>query len=188
MKINIKDKKVILSIAGVFLAGVIVANILYSKINTAQNEFVSIQSVLYNIKDNTLDRKKELLLLQESMMKLNEDKEKSIKIDQIIAAIENNDYKVASKINDNIVKLDELNEEIDKMIDMYNNNENMKKDMTIANAMVDIEGLDNNIEGIMEEHNNEYTEKFNKVIKKFPVNIVAKKKGWYDIDKFSSIN
>ncbi|MGL6105253.1 hypothetical protein [Romboutsia sp.] len=188
MKINLKEKKVRLAIAGIVVATVIVINVLYSKVNTAQNDYSSIESVQYNIKNNILDSKTELLSLQNNMMKLNEDKAKTIKIDAIIADLELNNYKDESKLNANLAQLDLLNEEIDKMIDIYNNDENMKKNMNISNEIMNIEGLDNLVHGIMEEHNEIYTKSFNKGIKKFPVNIVANKKGWVEINKFSSID
>ncbi|MGL5316037.1 MAG: hypothetical protein ACRC92_22465, partial [Peptostreptococcaceae bacterium] len=158
------------------------------KIDIAKNDYVSIQYVIYNIKNNILEMKEELLSLQQDMIKLNGDKAKTIKIDEIITAIEGIDYRDERKLNANIAQLDILNEEIDKMIDIYNNDENMKNDIIMSNAIMDIEALDSLIDDIMERHNDEYTESFNNVIKKFPANVVAKVKDWTEIDKFSSIN
>lgn len=187
MKVNLKDKKVILGIAGVVVVVGIVSSALYSKVNTAQNDYVKIQSTLQNIKREALGRKTELLSLQENIMKLNEDKNTSIQIDEILSAIDKEDYRSESKINDNIAQLDTLNEEIDKMISIYNNSETMKKDMVITNAMMDIEGLESFIEGLMEEYNDEHLASFNKLVEKFPVSVVAKNKGWTKINEFSSI-
>ncbi|MGL5315453.1 MAG: hypothetical protein ACRC92_19525, partial [Peptostreptococcaceae bacterium] len=49
MKINIKYKKIIASVVGMFVVGGIVFSLLYQKIDIAKNDYVSIQYVIYNI-------------------------------------------------------------------------------------------------------------------------------------------
>ena len=187
MNINTKNKKIIASIVGIVAGVTLVSSLLYSKINTAENENAQIYSVLLNIRTRTIETKQTLRDLQVNMMKLNQDKDKIIQIDKIIEDMERSDYTDESKINDNIKQLDRLNEEIDSMIAIYNADENMKKDMTISNTMLEIEGLNGLIDNLMHEYNTEYAPNFNKLIEKFPVNVVAKSKGWFEVDKFSSV-
>lgn len=184
---KIKDKKVMLLVAGVVLVGGIVLNSLYSKINTTQNNYSSMQSILFNIKDNLLQQKDELLSLQEDIVKLNKVKGESIKIDSAIESIEKEDYSDNTKLNKNIAQLDILNKEIDNIIDIYNNDESMKKDMPISNSIIEIEVLNNFIDTLMQEYNNEYVENFNASLNQFPVNLVVKSEGWFKLDKFSSV-
>ncbi|MEG0578220.1 MAG: LemA family protein, partial [Bacilli bacterium] len=130
--------------------------------------------------------KQALLSVQDEVMKLNREKENTIQIDKIIEKMEKEDYTDESKLNDYVKQIDRLNESIDNMIDIYN--EDIKKDVGMTEAMMDIEGLNNLIDSEMETYNKEFVPTFNMQIKKFPVNIVAKIKGWFELDKFSSID
>ena len=182
-----KNRKIIASIVGVVGIGII-GTLLYVPVNEAENEYVSVASAIYNIKDNTIMYKSELLSVQDKVMKLNREKENTIQIDKIIEKMEKEDYTDESKLNDYVKQIDRLNESIDNMIDIYNEDEGIKKDVGITEAMMDIEGLNNLIDSEMETYNKEFVPTFNMHIKKFPVNIVAKIKGWFELDKFSSID
>ncbi|MGL5754956.1 MAG: LemA family protein [Paraclostridium sp.] len=174
-----KNRMIIASIVGLIGIGII-GTLLYGPINKADNEYVSVSSVIYNIKDNTIMDKEALLRVQ--------DKENTIQVDKIIEKMEKEDYTDESKLNDYVKQIDMLNVEIDNMIDIYNKDEDMKKDVGITQAMMDIEGLNNLIDSLMDEYNTVFAPSFNMQIKKFPVNIVAKSKGWFEVDKFSSID
>lgn len=92
-----------------------------------------------------------------------------------------------SKINGNIKILDKFNKELDKMIYIYDNNENMKNDLVLTTSMEEVKCLNQFVDSLMEEYNKIYSVDFNKSIKKIPVNMVVKSKGWYTVDKFTSI-
>lgn len=184
--INMKNKK-ILAIIGVVVVGVgLGINMMYSKINEAQNDFVEIESTPYNIERAIINDKKVLLTLQDKMMKLNENKEKSIQIDKMISDLENMNLKDESKRKENIEHLDMINEEIDTILSMYNESDAMKKDVEISNNIIELESLDSFIDDLMENHNI-YLTKFNNIVGKFPVSMVAEKKGWNNVYKFSSV-
>lgn len=183
-----KNKKAIASIVGI-LAGIgVIGGILYTPVNNAENEYVLIESSIEGIKNNALESKQELLDMQNIMVKFNKDNENTINIDKAIEEIEKDDYSDSSKLNEYVKKLDSFNKEIDNMIDIYNKDENMKKDIKITQSMMDIEGTNNLTDSIMNEYNKEHAPKFNSDIKKFPINIIAKIKGWFEVDKFSSID
>lgn len=187
MKIDKKNKK-ILAIVGAVVVGVgLGISLLYSQINTAENEYIGIDSVIYNLQYNIKERKQVLLELQDKMLKLNDDKEKTIQIDSLIADLELINLRDESKRKEQIAHIDSVNEEIDNILHMYNTNENMKKDIGISNNIAELEVLNNYIDTEMEEYNKNIV-KFNKTIKKFPVTLIAEKNGWNNITEFSSIN
>lgn len=186
MKIDIKNKKTLGIIVGTVVGAVVLINVLYTPINVAQNDFVEIECTPYNIERAIMDNKNVLLNLQDKMMKLNENKEKSIQIDKMISDLDHLNLKDENKRKENLEHLDLLNEEIDKMIEMYNENENMKKDVEISNNIVELESLNAFVDEMMENHNM-YVTKFKKVVAKFPVSLVAEKKGWTKVYNFSSV-
>lgn len=187
MAMNTKNKKIIASVAGVAVGLVIIGNMLFAPINATDNEYVQLISSISSVKDNVVIDKSELLELQNEMNKSSQDKDKIIQIDKIIEEMEKENYLEDSKINDHIKQIDQLNEEIDSMIASYNEDENMKKDMIIVDKFITLEGLDRLVDSCIERHNTEHAPKFNEAIKKFPVSVIAKEKGWFEVDMFTSI-
>lgn len=187
MKINIKDKKVIASIVGGIAGIAIISNLIYSPINKAENKHVSVTSTIRSIKSNIKDNASTILGVNNNMKKINSDKEISTDIEKMINQVGSLNDLDNSKINGNIKILDKFNKELDKMIYIYDNNENMKNDLVLTTSMEEVKCLNQFVDSLMEEYNKIYSVDFNKSIKKIPVNMVVKSKGWYTVDKFTSI-
>lgn len=187
MKINIKDKKVVASIVGIITGIVIISNLIYLPINGAENKHVDVASTIINLKSSIKNNKEILLEANNNMKKINSDKEISTDIEAIINQVGSLNDLDNSKINDNIKILDTFNKELDKMVSIYDNDDNMKKDLVLTNNMEEVKAVNKFIDILMKDYNSIYSVEFNNSIKKIPVNIVAKSKGWYTVDKFSSI-
>lgn len=183
-----KNKKVIASIVGILVGIGVIGSVSYGPVNNAENEYILIKSSIEGIKNNALESKQELLDMQNTMVNFNKNNKNTLNIDKAITEIEKDDYSDSSKLNDYVKNLDSFNKELDTMIDIYNNDEKMKNDIKITQSIVDIEGTNNLTDSIMNEYNTVQAPKFNSLLKKFPVNLVAKLKGWYQVDTFSSVN
>ena len=186
MKIDMKNKKVRTSIIGAVVV-VLGSVMIHGQINKTQNNFVSAGSAIMNLKANVQRHKMVLLEANDSINRISLDKSSSVKIEEILKEVENMNDMDSTKINENVEILDKFNEELDAMINIYENDADMKKDILMVDKMGEIDSLNNLIDEIMIQFNESDSTSFNKNIKKFPTSIVAKLKGWYNIESFKSI-
>ena len=92
-----------------------------------------------------------------------------------------------SKImNERINSYNKLNEKIDAVIDLYDENKDMSDDKVLSESINNLIDSDSNLERATRDFNQHTREDFNKAIKGFPTNIVAKSKGITPIDKFDN--
>lgn len=185
MKINSKQKKIIIGAMIVIgLVGVFIS----SQENNVRNAHTRVMSAPLSIQNNIMEQKALLSEVVASIKKSGLEEAKFIQLEEIVKQIESIDYRDDEKINKNIEQIDKFNKELDKIIDIYNNDENLKKDIILLSKMEELAGLNNLIDGTMDTFNKEEVKEYNESIKKFPSSIIAKVKGLNTINKFTSIN
>lgn len=187
-----KTKKIAI-LGGIIVVVGIASTMMYGNINKVQNEFVSVSGTVSNLKSNMIDRNKLILSVKDEIKKYDA---ANILLEQI--ELENNNLNKLSKpgsenyypqntqeINENFEVLKGVEKSVDKLIEVYNSNEDMKKNKLLADAFEEVMSYDSTIEYIVESYNIEYKDKFNECINKLPINMMKK---IYNIQEMDTLN
>ncbi len=181
MKINLKDNKIISIIVVLIILGGIFLG--YEKITNLENKYVNLSSREKHIKDCIIERNKLILKSKEDILKYEDTKDSVKKISDDSKKLQSLDMfsKDANEINKKIDIYENANKNVEKLMNIYNNNLDMKKDKNISEIIESIIEKDLYIDDIIEVFNTVEKEDFNKAIESFPINIIAKNKGWESI-------
>lgn len=196
MKIN---KKIALGIiAGVMTVSIwIFGAVQYGKINTLQNTEVTISSGVYNLKNQMKEIKDILIENKGDIEKYNgtkpvvtdilENGEKIILLDnKNLKGNETLHPENCKDINKQTEIISKFNDSVDKLIDIYNKNDEMKSDKNIYEDMETIMAINNNNDDYIDGLNGVDIKLFNEGIEKFPANIVKDNNGWEKVNNIGN--
>lgn len=185
MKISSKNKKIII---GITVAVGLLTFCISGLDNAARNAEVEAKSTPLNIQNAILQDEKILVEINDNISKSNLEEAKIIDMKGILKTIKDTDYVKDTDVNNHIKQLDDFNRKLDKMIDVYYKDENLNKDIVFTDKVDQILGLNSFIDDQMYRFNTQSLDKFNNSIKKFPINLTTKSRGWVELNKFTSIN
>lgn len=89
-------------------------------------------------------------------------------------------------LNEKVITLENVNKSVDKLIEAYDNDSNMKKDEELTKKINELIEVDYSIDDDIKRFNTTYRDKFNESIKKFPANVVADKMKWKSVKKLEN--
>lgn len=186
---NLRDKKTKKYIIGATIVAVIAIGVFTSaQIDLARNAQVSVTSTLNNIQRSILDKKKLLIEIESDLKKSELEEAKFLQINSKINKIEEVNCFDDSKINENVAILDNFNNELDKIMSLYNEDSSVDEDILLTNKREEAKLLNNFIDEMMFEYNQEYLPEFNKRIGTFPASIYANTQDWEKVNQFKSID
>lgn len=183
---NKKNKKIIgivTIIAGLLIGGAIVG---HGIINDAENEYVNVSSQIDYINTLAKERLNILKDLEDNMKGY-----KSVKL--LLEECIKNSNKISKKtditsedMNKSIDTLSDLNISVDKLLDEYDKNSELKEDELLSKKMDGLLELDYLIDDQVKVFNTNSRKDFNESIIKFPANIILKTKGYGPVKSFKN--
>ncbi|EQK44078.1 hypothetical protein C672_0606 [[Clostridium] bifermentans ATCC 638] len=192
MRLNFKNKKVQL-IIGVGVAIFIAGNLMWGKINNNLNDMVDAGSFIIGMHDINKDRKS---LIMEAEKNMTEYKNLQIQTQAIIEELneieklerkeldkDGSKYEDANLVNKTITIYNQLDQNIENLISLYETDEYAKKDRSLAISMDSIIENEYSIDKQSKDFNKIYRVKYNNAINSFPIKLIAEKKGWVNINE-----
>ncbi|UOW69497.1 hypothetical protein [Paraclostridium bifermentans] len=192
MRLNFKNKKVQL-IIGVGVAIFIEGNLMWGKINNNLNDMVDAGSFIIGMHDINKDRKS---LIMEAEKNMTEYKNLQIQTQAIIEELneieklerkeldkDGSKYEDANLVNKTITIYNQLDQNIENLISLYETDEDAKKDRSLAISMDSIIENEYSVDKQSKDFNKTYRVKYNNAINSFPIKLIAEKKGWVNINE-----
>lgn len=192
MKLNLKNKKVQL-IIGVGVAIFIAGNLMWGKINTNLNNMVDAGSFIIGMHDINKDRKS---LIMEAEKNMTDYKNLQIQTQALIEELneieklerkeldkDGSKYEDANLVNKTITIYNQLDQNMENLISLYETDEDAKKDRSLAISMDSIIENEYSIDKQSKDFNKIYRVKYNNAINSFPIKLIAEKKGWININE-----
>ncbi|WP_373599016.1 hypothetical protein [Paraclostridium bifermentans] len=196
MKIN---KKIALGIiTGVMTISIGIFGVVqYGKINILQNTEVTISSGVYNLKNEMKEINDILIENKGDIEKYNGTKSvvnDILENGEKIILLDNKDLKGnetlhpenCKDINKQTEIISKFNESVDKLIDIYNKNDEMKSDKNIYEDMETIIATNNSNDDYIDGLNDVDIKLFNEGIEKFPANMVKGNNGWEKVNNIGN--
>ena len=192
MKLNLKNKKVQL-IIGVGVAIFIAGNLMWGKINNNLNDMVDAGSFIIGMHDINKDRKSLIMEAEKNMTEyknlqtqtqaLIEELNEIEKLERKELDKDGSKYEDANLVNKTITIYNQLDQNIENLISLYETDEDAKKDRSLAISMDSIIENEYSIDKQSKDFNKIYRVKYNNAINSFPIKLIAEKKGWVDINE-----
>lgn len=188
MKINLKTKKAKIIIGVVASISVVIGSlgfVAHGRINTAQNEYVGVESQLRGIRQFILERNDIILNEKDKLVKYDETKDIISKIEKDTDKIRKTTEFTKDTVDANkrMDMYEESNKYVNEFLKIVNSNEKIKNDKDLKDIIEEINIMDYNVDDQVDDFNNQYSKKFNDAIKIFPVNVLAEKNGVVPVDK-----
>lgn len=192
MKIDFKNKKVQM-IIGLGVAVFIAGTVIWGKINTNLNNMVDTGSFIIGMHDINKDRKN---LISEAEKTMSNHKDLQIQTQALIEELneieklerkeldkDGSKYEDANLVNKTITIYNQLDQNIENLISLYETDEDAKKDRSLAISMDSIIENEYSIDKQSKDFNKIYRVKYNNAINSFPIKLIAEKKGWVNINE-----
>lgn len=192
MKLNLKNKKVQM-IIGLGVAIFISCTVIWGKINTNLNNMEDSGSFIIGMHDINKDRKS---LIMEAEKNMTEYKNLQIQTQALIEELneieklerkeldkDGSKYEDANLVNKTITIYNQLDQNIENLISLYETDEDAKKDRSLAISMDSIIENEYSIDKQSKDFNKIYRVKYNNAINSFPIKLIAEKKGWVNINE-----